>query len=638
MATRETGKIPMTEADLRDRRLTIDTTPQVKGDRIIYAPRKSTDAGKVNRFYLDDAPGNPRNLAIPKGMGVRVGKHDVVYELSRRGPKGFRRAVLGSVHELTLAEAVEKANAYGKVIAETGENPRDLERIQAREDADKVSTQDITIGHCMARYIANLEERLGRGKIKPSTVREFKNAKKRLDEVLVGGKPVADLIVRDIDEDLAKKIYHAVRLNGMRRSNKIPTQVHEALAGTKDYATLSTRKLEEIGVTGKMVALVRAGGMAVAESTVSAAIRSVDLVLKRELANAQREGRPPHLLVNSLRAVYDAGLFRRASELREHYRRAQVRNPLGQENESLARVLKAIVGRRDAQGGHNRAGADYLLLTLLWGGRRSEAARLQWWDLANKAEREQEEVSWVWLGEPDEIHPLTRMKGSQVFFHDTKNNQSRFVPICHFAEQVLLRRLDEREETLRRAPDRIKAARAAHRRVRQKTNDKRKLIEAKRKIFIETSRVKRAVWVFPARSSAAKLGHYVDSKAIIQGVRKDAGLSAPDVDIGLTPHDLRRTLGRYAESLYGGGTLVSQMLHHTVKTEGEERSSVTERYTLQEWSRLREAFGKVEETIIASSPRVWNRLRGTSKQMLDESNDPPLSGWGWGEDGNQAES
>lgn len=571
-------------------------------------------------------------------MGVRVGKHDVVYELSRRGPKGFRRAVLGSVHELTLAEAVEKANAYGKVIAETGENPRDLERIQAREDAEKISTQDITVGQCMARYIANLEERLKRGKIKPSTVREFKNAKKRLEEALVEGKPAADLIVRDIDEDLAKEIYHAVRLNGMRRSNKIPTQVHEALADVEDYATLSTRQLEQIGVTGKVVPLVRAGGMAVAESTVSAAIRAVELALKRELANAQREGRSPHLLVNSLRAVYDSGLFRRASDLREHYRRAQVRNPLGQENESLARVLKAIVGRRDAQGGHNKAGADYLLLTLLWGARRIETARLQWWDLANKAEREQEEVSWVWLGEPDEVHPLTRMKGSQVFFHDTKNNRSRFVPIGHFAEQVLLRRLDEREETLRRAPARIQSAEAALRRVKQQTKNERLLAQAQRKVGIERAKMDHANWVFPARSHSAKNGHYTDANAIIRGVRKDAGLADPDIDVGLTPQDLRRTLGRYAEILYGGGTLVSQMLHHTVKVEGEERADVTERYTQQEWSRLREAFGKVEEAMIASSPRVWNRLRGTSKQMLDESNDPPLSGWGWGEDGNQAES
>lgn len=633
-------KLPMTQADLRDRRLTVDTVPQVKDGRITYAPRKSTDVGKTLRFTLIDAPGNPRHLTIPKGMGVRVGKHDVVYELARRVPngRGFRRAVLGSVHELTLEEAVEKANAYGRIIAETGENPRDLEREQAREEAERVGTEDITIGHCMGRYIENLEERLKRGKIKPSTVREFKNAIKRLEEVEVGGKPVAGLMVRQIDEAQAKKIFHAVRLNGMRRANIIPTQVHAALEGVKDYATLSTRELAQVGVTGKLVVRVRAAGMAVAEATVSAAIRSVDFVLERELASAQREGRAPRLLVNSLRSVYKAGLFRGASELREHYRKAQVRNPLGQENESLARVLKAIVGRRNAQGGHNRAGADYLLLTLLWGGRRSEAARLQWWDKANKHELEQEEVSWVWLGEPDELHPQTRMRGPQVFFHDTKNNQSRFVPICHFAEQVLLRRLDEREETLRRAPARIQAAEAALRRAKRETRDERVLTQAQRKVDMERSRVERAKWVFPARSHRAKLGHYVDSKAIIQGVRKDAGLAAPDVDIGLTPHDLRRTLGRYAESLFGGGTLVSQMLHHTVKAEGEERANVTERYTQQEWARLREAFGKVEETMIASSPRVWNRLKGTDKQILDESNDPPLSGWGWGDHGSQAES
>src|SRR5690606_20187898 len=163
----------------------------------------------------------------------------------------------------------------------------------------------------------NLEERLKARKIKPSTVHEFKSARKRLERVEVGGTPASDLIVRHIDDDQAKAVFHAVRLAGMRRSNRIPTRVHQALAGKEDYADPPTQELARVGLTGKRVPRVRSAGLAVAEATLSAAIRAVDFTLERELADAQRLGRAPLLVVNSLRAVYKAGLFRRPSELRE---------------------------------------------------------------------------------------------------------------------------------------------------------------------------------------------------------------------------------------------------------------------------------------------------------------------------------
>lgn len=54
-------------------------------------------------------------------------------------------------------------------------------------------------------------------------------------------------------------------------------------------------------------------------------------------------------------------------------------------------------------------------------------------------------------------------------------------------------------------------------------------------------------------------------------------------------------------------------------------AAVSERYTEQEWSKLREAMGRVEEHMVATSPRVWNRLKGTDKPRLDESGDAPVS-------------
>ena len=94
-----------------------------------------------------------------------------------------------------------------------------------------------------------------------------------------------------------------------------------------------------------------------------------------------------------------------------------------------------------------------------------------------------------------------------------------------------------------------------------------------------------------------------------------------DIDIGLTPHDLRRTLGRFAERKFGSGKLTSQLLNHKLKTDG---AAVTDLYNDQEWSDLRNAMLAVEEDIIATSPRVWNLLKGPEKARLDEVRDEPV--------------
>jgi hypothetical protein len=136
-------------------------------------------------------------------------------------------------------------------------------------------------------------------------------------------------------------------------------------------------------------------------------------------------------------------------------------------------------------------------------------------------------------------------------------------------------------------------------------------------------------WVFPARNPQSKDGHHTDSKAILHNVRLDAGLLniEKDIDVNLTPHDLRRTLARVAGKLLPGHK-VSQLLNHHPDTigEGENRrmAKVTERYSQQEWPELRQIMTVCEDAIIGSSPRVWNMLRGPDRPAMDEKDDPPL--------------
>jgi len=436
---------------------------------------------------------------------------------------------------------------------------------------------------------------------------------------------LADRVVKELRERDIKDSYIAMRKSAMDRSNRIPTNLKAVLKEFDDWSNLDTAKLESLGITGKYIQRVKAAGVAAAEHTFTDAYRGVKHILRKEVELASIEGRPLQLTFNPFSIIYSKSLVRDARQLRNHYQRAGVRNPL--DDNTLPMVLKAIVARRDEQGGHNAGASDYLLLTLLWGTRRSEAVQLRWFDRCSKGELSQREVSWVWLGAADAVNPYTDRTGPQVFMSETKSGESRFLPITYFAERVLRRRFETRLDDA--APKKeLAAARQLLESARNSGASKAVIAGLREAVEKAEHEVQRTKYVFPARSSRSKSGHYSDSKSILANVRRDAGLTdlRDEVDKGLTTHDLRRTLGRYASLHLGDSRVVSQMLHHHVSKPGENgMADVSLRYTDQEWKRLREAFSEVEELMIARSPRVWNRLKGVDKPRLDESGDEPVT-------------
>lgn len=600
-------------SDQQLRALTADKVPELgPSGKVRFIPNPKVDAaGRPTPYrFLDDAQG------APKGFGVYVGRTGSTFEVARRVGERFMRFKIGSVNDLSIEQAHEAARQKLAVLKETGDNPRRQEKLEAKRE----SIQRLTVAGCFEVYLAELRARLPKGLVKQVSIDAVSDSLARLSRPEVG---LAGKQVRDLAEEAVMAAWDAVRRSAANRSNRIPKAVRAKLAGRDDWFLLSAAELAALGVSGKDAARVRASGLAATEHTFSDAHRAVDLVLKRETREAARLGRPPDLSWNPFALLREDNRFRATLELRKHYRDAEVRNPLGEENGTLPRVLKTILARREEQGGHNRQGADYLLLTLIFGSRRSEAARLKWFDKCSVHELRSRAASWVWLGGKDEVNPHTKRTGPQVFFHDTKSGEERFLPLPYFAERILRRRLDERDALEAEIPKRVRAAEADLRRVKKETSDYLKIAKAQRKVEIEQGRSERLQWVFPARSHKAKSGHYSDSKSIIRNVRRDAGMLDLDkeIDIGLTPHDLRRTLGRYAGRKYSG-PLLSQMLHHKIS---DGMSPVSERYTEQEWARLREAFTVVEEDMIATSPRVWNRLKGPDKPRLDEARDPPVT-------------
>ncbi|MBB3823450.1 hypothetical protein FHT03_003537 [Xanthomonas arboricola] len=585
-------------------------------------------AGKVKLVERDpEEAGEPYRLVdgsdkAPSGFSFRVGRTKTTYEVVKRGPTGIRRFSLGSVTDMGLDEAYEVAKGHLSVLRQTGTNPVQQERAELRAKRRDKRSEDITLRQCMELYIERMGERARKKKVKQVSVEAVRSSLARLERPEVG---LADLKIRDTRTEDVVRGYDALRKSAMLRSNRIPTAVRQALASHDDWAQLSTAQLGELGIAGKYIQRVRAAGLAAAEHTFTDAKRSVDLFNEVEQEQAHETRREPKIIYNPFQAIYSKDLLRGAQDLRNHYSRAEVRNPLG--DDTLPKVMKVILARRDEQGGLNAAGADYLLLTLLWGTRRSEAAALRWFDRCTPGELTQREVSWVSLTPPGQINPFTRREGSQVYLFDTKNGDERYLPVTYFAEQVLQRRLEERLDDTE-AKKEVATMEGLLRAARAK-GARRDLIKG---LEVELEKARHALdrtrYVFPARSSRSRSGHYSDSKSIVANVRRDAGLLnlSEDIDIGLTPHDLRRTMGRYAAHLFGESRIVSQLLHHHTRGQGQDRmAAVSERYTEQEWSKLREAMGRVEEAMVAKSPRVWNRLKGTDKPRLDEANDPPVT-------------
>ncbi len=600
-------------SDQQLRALTIEKVPVLgPSGKLQFQPNPKQDKqGRPETYrFLDGNPGAPR------GFGIYVGRTGSSFEVARRVGVKFVRFVIGSVDDLSVEQAHEQARQKIAILKETGDHPGRQQKIEA----SRQSVRRITVAECFEAYVTALKEKPEDKKVKPASIKAVEDSLARLQRLEVS---IGHLQVRDLDEKAVNAAWKAVRRSATLRSNRVPTDIRAKLAKVDDWSILTPELLAEMGIAGKNAARVRAAGLAATEHTFSDAIRAVDTVIKSEAREAKRQERSPDLSWNPFLSLREDDKFRETLALRKHYRDAEVRNPLGEEDKSLPRVLKTILARRDEQGGHNRQGADYLLLTLIFGARRGETARLKWFDMCSKAELLNRAVSWVWLAGPEEINPHTKRSGPQVYFHDTKNGEERFLPLPYFAERLLRRRLDEREELTAEIPARIRAAQVALRELTKTTSDYIKIGKAQRKVEIEQGRAGRLQWVFPARSHKAASGHYSDSKSIIKNVRRDAGMLDLDkeVDIGLTPHDLRRTLGRYAAKLYSG-KIVSQMLHHRVET---GMAQTSELYTEQEWARLREAFAAVEEAMIATSPRAWNRLKGTDKPRLDEANDPAMA-------------
>ena len=292
-----------------------------------------------------------------------------------------------------------------------------------------------------------------------------------------------------------------------------------------------------------------------AEQTMRWASAAVNYKMRLLLLETSKKGVIPYLVVNPFEILHIEKMYRGREELERAYKEYNRRNPIS--SEQLGAFINTLWDKR----AYKHTATDYLLCGLLWGCRKSEHRVLQWKELVPK--KELATTSWVDL------------KNQKIFFYKTKNGSDHELPLAPMALKLLQMRQEQLAQEFENNPPA-----KGHSPIRRN-------------------------FVFPAQNKTSKTGCYTDPTEMLASVMRDAGIEK------VTPHDLRRSFGRVAESLNISTTMISNLLNHGA-------GSVTRRYTEAEWRRLSETMERIEQTILSYAPRVYNALRPLSAPPLPD--------------------
>lgn len=334
---------------------------------------------------------------------------------------------------------------------------------------------------------------------------------------------------------------------------------------------------------------VRQAGRTAAEDCFKIASSAVAWWLKQAAMEHVSKGLPMPIAVNPFTSDESREGMRTLKERREARKvtlrgRALTSDDMDAKNE-LHLFLDAVHKRREAtkvegwrrQGGLiSEPGPDYLLTTLLLGARRSETARLAWFDRI-PPEKTEESVSWVYLpevmtqGRRPEMLRLAQADLPLVHFHTTKSKRAHQLPLGPALTALLTERFRNRDHY-------------------DLAQDRRH-------------------WVFPSYSPKSKSGHYVEPKTFLASVKQ--GMASVRRSLAsLSPHDLRRTF--ITSGMNAGADMVNPfhltaiVNHSHAATQG--LSSVTEGYIAKHFKELVKPMAAMEAVILGNHPELFATL------------------------------
>lgn len=485
--------------------LQIDTKPilHIKDGKVALAKTGQPNPEKTPYIVFDAEQDSPI------GFGVKVARRNKTYVIQRRVGERVIKIKVGNVTDfISLDQARLRARELVNEAMQTGQNPV----VMRRHLADVVVAASLTLPEAMALYRDHLTSRAQPAK--PSSLKNYDLAVRRIC------RPELGLATVPLGTLLDQRVVAAFDLLANSRRTRV--------AQPGKYSTIRTT----------------------AEQTFRWAGRAVRFVMEAERRRCEQTRAEPSLRVNPIDALTHGERFRRPKQLEDLYKASGVRNPMSTEDGTLGRFLDALMRRRRVD--DKRTGCDYLLLTLLWGMRRSEAAALRWADLITAEERHTSSFVDMQLG--------------YVHLHNTKNGMTHDLPLGPVATEILSQRLLLRDQ-----------------------------VPAKRRM-----------WVFPARSAKARQGHYLDSKVLLGGIAADAGLTrrspVGEVVSAIRTHDLRRTFGLVAADTTSSEIMVKRLLNH------RRFGNVTDKY--MEWSEahVANAMAKVQRAIVLTSAEAAKAL------------------------------
>lgn len=450
--------------------LTIDLKPtRFSGGKIVKVVETEPNPTKTPYIVFDD------HRDAPTGFGVKVaGK--ITYIIQKKIHGKVIKVKVGNLTDYKLSgERVEKLVEGKKIITvgararaqeiiqeiiETGKNPNTTRK----EEEQNKSLVDITLGECFEKL---LKDRLSRA--------------------------------QPIKENTQKDIVKSARKLGAWSQRKVLTLSSEEIVD----------RFNEI----------KAIHPTTAEQVFQWAHSSVKQVITDEVFEAGRTRRTPVFTFNPFDILRMKQMYRSRNQLEESYTIKGVRKPLST-GDALGPFLNALWGRRVK----NRTGADYMLCSLLWGTRKTEAADLRWRE--HLTEAESFTMSWVDL------------KNRKVFFYDTKKGTHN-LPLTDAVFEILRQRHE----------------------------------------MIPELTPKAAKWVFPARSKFSKNGHYTDSRSLLEYICEDAKIPKR------ASHDFRRTFATAAENLCSM-LMLKRMLGHSLGDDATNRYPDMEANLLENLQRV----------------------------------------------------
>lgn len=439
----------------------------------------------------------------PVGFGIRISAKKTFIIRRKVGGKSIM-SMVGNVTDFSHAKqplkvAREKASELALQIVTTGKNPK----VEAR----KLSASELTLEMAFMRYRKHMAERTQR----PASVETLRV----IDRVIGNYKAWGWLArkVRDID----------------------PADIAVKFKEGKDVRPVAN------------------------EQAFRWASAAVQWNIGGEALHAATANREPTLKANPFSILALNGMYKTNAQKEDDYEANNKRNPL-LPRKTFGPFMEAAWSKRTTN--DNETGIHFLIAMLLWGCRRSEHAKCQWYELIDPSGRNS--TSYVKLKDDG-----TDDYGPHIRFVDTKGGKRHRLPLTPFAHALMVQRQ----------------------------------IACARELHVRGFGAKSRNFVFPARSKLSKTGYYSNPDDLRAAVMEEAGV------LKLTNHDLRRSFGTLMTSIRVPEKIQGMFFNHS-------HATVTDRYNAAEWEDLRDWMSKIEQAMLALAPNVYNALKPVDWPML----------------------